>query len=881
MGNKITPLVVNPGRIVLTSVTLYFQPYNNAEEKPVIKVKLSSIKRIFQRRYLLRPLGLEIEYTNLKNKSDHIYLTFGKPEERQKLYHKLVIARQELELKNREDRENVFFPDTLSGRPGDGNGLTLTIPGGNGSFEEASTEFEVNHPLSPVYQKQDTKWPNLDNRKSATGSDIITLTPTLHADIKEENMTLQWQNGLITNLEYLLYLNSAADRSFNDLTQYPVMPWVIQDYTSKTIDLDDTKIYRDLSKPMGALNDERLQALKDRTCDMPEPRFLYGSHYSTPGFVLYFLARKIPECMLCLQNGRFDHADRMFNSIPQSWINVTTHHSDFKELIPEFYLSEDGDFLKNTRNIDFGVRHCGTPVGDVELPPWANSPEEFVQILKKALESEYVSRNIHHWIDLIFGYKQRGKIAELSNNLFYHLCYEGSVDLNKIQDLEERYALEIQIGEFGQVPKQLFTSPHPQRNLSPAIVPSLNNNNCTFSGENKGSKKHHNRTPSEGKFTLKNLWGALEVLEDEPDIQDSNNCSSKGTASQVIPNKGSLLNSKMRMVCDYCPHREGLSTVAVSADKLWIFSASHDNILKMYSLEEMSLLRNVTIGTATNNSSSRVEDAVLSQNTENHKSPPSPISITCCFPLPNNKTILIGSRDHSICVYSIEYGRTYEFNNAHRDVISCMDWKNGLLATGSWDGSVKVWHCTEVNGYAVNGDADYFVAVLDHTSQVSAVSLCPNNSRQLVSGTRDGNVVLWCLNSGAQIQELPSHTRQVNGVRFSPNSKRVVSCGSDFFLKVIDIKTGCVLFSKDLGEELHCIAFDGRTVLVGGATGQLSLWDIHTVKFCGKIAAHKGPVTSLWVSEDGEIIATGGEDRRVIVWTTKSTGTGQRSSITF
>ena len=74
---------------------------------------------------------------------------------------------------------------------------------------------------------------------------------------------------------------------------------------------------------------------------MPEPRFLYGSHYSTPGFVLYFLVRKIPECMLCLQNGRFDHPDRMFNSIPQTWINVTTHHSDFKELVPEFYMPEN------------------------------------------------------------------------------------------------------------------------------------------------------------------------------------------------------------------------------------------------------------------------------------------------------------------------------------------------------------------------------------------------------------------------------------------------------------------------------------------------------------------------------------------------------------
>ena len=50
-GHKITPLVVNPGRILLSDVTLYFQPYNNAESVPVFKVKLDSIKRIFQRRY--------------------------------------------------------------------------------------------------------------------------------------------------------------------------------------------------------------------------------------------------------------------------------------------------------------------------------------------------------------------------------------------------------------------------------------------------------------------------------------------------------------------------------------------------------------------------------------------------------------------------------------------------------------------------------------------------------------------------------------------------------------------------------------------------------------------------------------------------------------
>lgn len=111
-----------------------------------------------------------------------------------------------------------------------------------------------------------------------------------------------------------------------------------------------------------------------------------------------------------------------------------------------------------------GVKQDGTVIGDVVLPPWASSAEEFVRINRLALESDYVSEHLNEWIDLVFGYKQRGTEADMADNLFYHLTYEGAVDLERIDDKVTKQGIEAQIANFGQTPAQLFPSkPHPRR----------------------------------------------------------------------------------------------------------------------------------------------------------------------------------------------------------------------------------------------------------------------------------------------------------------------------------------------------------------------------------------------------------------------------------
>ncbi|EGG18026.1 BEACH domain-containing protein [Cavenderia fasciculata] len=634
---------------------------------------------------------------------------------------------------------------------------------------------------------------NLNNRDEVYRLLTMELCKNvLNVNLEQKNYLLKWQNGIISNYEYLIYLNSAAGRTYSDLTQYPVFPWVLSDYTSQTIDLGNPAVYRDLSRPIGALNPTRLATLQERYAQMPtdEPRFLYGTHYSTPAYVLYYLVRQVPEFMLRLQNGRFDAPSRMFHSIQETWHSVTNSSSDVKELIPEFYEPDNqGGFLANDQRLDLGIRQDGKRLGDVILPPWAKTSSEFVSTLRNALESEYVSQNLHHWIDLIFGYKQQGEEAVQANNLFYHLTYEGSVNIDAITNPFERQSLEAQINEFGQTPRQLFKTPHPQRlplvqrnyNL---IIDNNNNNSIENDFDNLNIKENNNNNNSTNNSNNNN--NNNNTTNNNNNQEDSNN------------SWGSIANLQLKN--SFKNHRDKVSSLYLSNNSDIIYSVSQDASLKIYSLKDKKQLRSLNV---------------------------CELALSSCQLSNDEKHIVIGSWDNNIYIYTVDNGSISDTLIAHDDAISCLKLHDNILVSGSWDSTIKVWRCNRFGGIG-GGFGIESVPIadfIDSESEIRSIDISPNGSI-CVAGSEDGHLFFYDLGQLSLLRSMRIYHDPITCVRFTPDGKRIVISCIDGSIKLIGIE-GSEIFSGTVNDQINCFETDGTSMVFGCERG-IRIWSLAT-----------------------------------------------------
>ncbi|XP_067999032.1 neurobeachin isoform X10 [Melanerpes formicivorus] len=630
---------------------------------------------------------------------------------------------------------------------------------------------------------------------------------------KSSNMTQRWQRREISNFEYLMFLNTIAGRTYNDLNQYPVFPWVLTNYESEELDLTLPGNFRDLSKPIGALNPKRAVFYAERYEtweDDQTPPYHYNTHYSTSTSTLAWLVRIEPFTTFFLNanDSKFDHPDRTFSSVARSWRNSQRDTSDVKELIPEFYYLPE--MFVNSNGYNLGIREDEVVVNDVDLPPWAKKPEDFVRINRMALESEFVSCQLHQWIDLIFGYKQRGPEAVRALNVFHYLTYEGSVNLDSITDpvlreIPEAYfirdphsflltkdfikAMEAQIQNFGQTPSQLLIEPHPPRSSAMHL--------CFL-------------PQSPLMFKDQMQQDVIMVLK----------FPSNSPVTHVAANT--------------LPHLTIPAVVTVTCSRLFAVNRWHNTVglrgAPGYSLDQAHHLPIEMDPLIANNSgvNKRQITDLVDQSIQ--------INAHCFVVTADNRYILIcGFWDKSFRVYSTETGKLTQIVFGHWDVVTCLARSESYIGgdcyivSGSRDATLLLWYWS--GRHHIIGDnpnsSDYPAprAVLTgHDHEVVCVSVCAELGL-VISGAKEGPCLV--------------HTITGDLLRALEGTENCL------YPRLISVSS-----------EGHCIIYYER--------GRFSNFSIN-----GKLLAQmeiNDSTRAILLSSDGQNLVTGGDNGVVEVW---------------
>uniref|UniRef100_A0A671YZN7 Neurobeachin-like protein 2 n=1 Tax=Sparus aurata TaxID=8175 RepID=A0A671YZN7_SPAAU len=658
--------------------------------------------------------------------------------------------------------------------------------------------------------------------------------------LKASGLTQKWVNREISNFDYLMQLNTIAGRTYNNLAQYPVFPWILADYTSEELDLSDPRVFRDLSKPVAVLNDRNAKAVREKYESFEDPtgtidRFHYGTHYSNAAGVMHYLIRVEPFTSLHiqLQSGRFDCADRQFHSIPATWQTLMDNPNDVKELIPEFFYFPE--FLENQNGFDLGrLQISKERVNDVILPKWAKSPEDFIYKHRKALESEYVSAHLHEWIDLIFGYKQRGPAAVEALNVFYYCTYEGAVDLDAITDEKERKALEGMISNFGQTPCQLLKEPHPVR-LSQEEVEKRKAqlDSCPLS-----MFEHLSDLKS---FFVEGISDKVPLVKAVVPKNQSHSFITQGSPDTMVTVSQNCLVGTH----GWLPYNKNISNY-------------------------FTFIKDPTVS---NSKTQRFLSGPFAPGVE----------VTAgLFVVSHDGKLLFsgGHWDNSLRVTSLVKGKTVGQHIRHMDIVTCLSTDHcGIhLISGSRDTTCMVWQVLQQGGAPVGLYPKPVQVLYGHKDEVVSVSISTELD-MAVSGSRDGTVIIHTVRRGQYMRCLrppcdSSLPLSILHLAVSWEGHLLVhTClEGKATLKVQDKNAlhlysvnGKHLCSEPLMEQVTDMCVSGEYVVIGSEQGYMSIRDLYSLSLCTEPMAMRVPVRCVSVTKEQSHVLVGLEDGKLII----------------
>lgn len=180
------------------------------------------------------------------------------------------------------------------------------------------------------------------------------------------------------------------------------------------------------------------------------------------------------------------------------------------------------------------------------------------------------------------------------------------------------------------------------------------------------------------------------------------------------------------------------------------------------------------------------------------------------------------------------------------------------LATGSGDGTIKVWSVP---------DGKPLRTLVGHVAAVVSLDFSPDG-QLLASGSDDVTCRVWSVTDGAEKSVLRGHTARVSTLAFDADGKRLVSGGWDGAAKVWDLTSGLEQHMLLDGiSPVHAVArVDENRLAVAHENGEVRLWNLSDDRLVRRWTAHVGQARALTFNDNGRQLVSGGADSKLKVW---------------
>ncbi|KAF5364063.1 hypothetical protein D9756_000169 [Leucocoprinus leucothites] len=233
--------------------------------------------------------------------------------------------------------------------------------------------------------------------------------------------------------------------------------------------------------------------------------------------------------------------------------------------------------------------------------------------------------------------------------------------------------------------------------------------------------------------------------------------------------------------------------------------------------------------------------------------------------------------DHTLTLTDITTGERLRKIRAHREIINSVDrtMASGsgieLVATGSDDGTVKIWE---------GGDeaTKTPVATLEIGCPVTAVCWSADGASVYV-GAIDNEIHVYDIRKNEQVYSLAGHTDTPTSLSLSPNGSYLLSPSFSSQTIVHDVRPFSpspnrvhrVLRGSPAGFENTLLRGawskddGGRRAAVGGADRMVCIWDVESGNILYKLPGHKGTVTAVDFHPKEPIILTGSKDATLLL----------------